>query len=411
MNNSNNRLLQLISGKTVAVVGNGPELEDHSKEIDACDMVIRFNHMYNYESGMVGKRVDIIMQTFTSAWMRAPNKKMNEILKQRPEVFLVKQPENYTQFCHAPYGPTIRVNKAFSLFNPWSPFTTGGAALCYLANFATNTEFKVFGFPSDDRWTKYIETDAHWYKAIADNERKVVDEAKEKLASFKTDGKKISIPKIVVIPVRQGSKGCPGKNRKLLFPLLEKLKNSGYRTAVVGDDHELIADASINYGIEPFFTEYIADSTDVTNTLKVWKAASGYCGDVALVQCTSPFLTLDWIDRCFDASKSAPLVCTATPLKIKQTAIYTMGSGGVWNPLISNIAASAPRQTLQKAVRINGGVVVFHSDSIDEDSIYNAGHMCPVLVSEKESLDVDTQEDMDKVNAISSNQESPKEVK
>ena len=46
-----NQILQLLWGKKIAIIGNGLVPVDVSKEIDACDVVIRFNHFYNYDTG------------------------------------------------------------------------------------------------------------------------------------------------------------------------------------------------------------------------------------------------------------------------------------------------------------------------------------------------------------------------
>jgi hypothetical protein len=41
-----------------------------SKEIDSHDIVIRLNHFYNYDSGLVGKKVDMLFVTPTMAWKK-----------------------------------------------------------------------------------------------------------------------------------------------------------------------------------------------------------------------------------------------------------------------------------------------------------------------------------------------------
>lgn len=401
-----NRLLQLLDGRTVAVIGNAPLERDYSAEIDSADVVIRFNHFYNFGSGRAGRKVSIVFQTFTTAWMTAADRNIEAVLKQKPEVFVVKKPEQYTPAAHQIYGDSIRINNYTALFKQWDAFTTGGAALCYLANYATKSSFRVFGFPNDERWTHYLETDAKHYKPIAENERRVVDEAIAKLVTFSADDSAKPIPRKVVIPVKRTSLGLPGKNRALLFPLLDKLAPTGLDIEVVGDDSALIASAAANYSVTPFFTRPIGSLQDVTVTLREWRDATGWCGDTAIVQCTSPDLRPEWIVECFDALSSAPITATATELSFKPTAIYRQAEGGVYLQLAPTLGStSAPRQTLPPCVRVNGAVAAFHSDALDNDSMWNCGALKPIIVDEWLSRDIDTASDLepatkpDKINA------------
>lgn len=95
-----NRLVQKLNGRKVAIVGNGNVREDCSVEIDSADVVVRFNHFYNYDSGKVGKRVDIVMQTITPVWERSEGKHIDILDRYRPEVFLVRSDFQYTTDIH-----------------------------------------------------------------------------------------------------------------------------------------------------------------------------------------------------------------------------------------------------------------------------------------------------------------------
>lgn len=402
----NNRLLQLIDGKRVAVVGNAPVEADVSAEVDAADVVIRFNNMYRYGEGRTGKKISIVMQTFTCEYMWAKERHNAEILRQRPEIFLVKQRGNYSAASHSYYGPEIRVNDIIGAFAPWSALTTGGAALCFLAEHACNSEFKVYGFSSGDGWKDYVGTEAHWYAATADAERKAVDEAIAKLEAKRIahsgdytmekrlSGAKDGIPRVIVVPVHRRSSGAPGKNRALLFPLLDKLASLPYRVVVLGDDDELLYSAEQSYPfVIAFHTPQLhsGNTEDITFKLQNWRIASGYCGDIALVQCTSPGLRPEWIEDCFEESKKCALVATAVKLDFKPNAIYKADYGGVWTPYQPNFgAASTARQNLPVCCRITGAVEVFHSDALDFGSFWQAAYLRPYFVDAEDSLDVDT---------------------
>lgn len=388
----NNRLLQLIDGKSVAIVGNGPVEKDVSAEVDACDVVIRFNHMYRYGEGKIGKKISIICQTFTGSYMRSQDRHNAEIIRQKPEVFLVKQRENYAPWSHSFYGPDIRVNDIIGYFREWCNCTTGGGVVCFLAKYAENSTFKVFGFPGGKAWDDYIASDAHWYQAIAPLERKAVDEAKEELARKTITRPGVVIPRMVVVPVKRNSSGKPGKNRELLMPLLEKLEALPYPVTVCGDDAELLyaAEQAFPGKVLAFHSPALqmGNTEDVTKQLRNWRDATGYCGDVALVQCTSPDLTADWVERCFAESPKSALVATAVPLEFKCNAIYKSDFGGVWTPLAPQFGpASEARQNLPVCCRITGAVEVFHSDALAFASLWQCGYLCPVLVNS--ALDID----------------------
>ena len=45
--------------KKIAIVGNAAPFRDYSKEIDTCDLVVRFNNTNHWKSGKIGSRCDI----------------------------------------------------------------------------------------------------------------------------------------------------------------------------------------------------------------------------------------------------------------------------------------------------------------------------------------------------------------
>lgn len=387
-----NRLLQLIDGKTVAVVGNGPVDKDVSAEVDACDVVIRFNHMYRYGEGTTGKKISIICQTFTSSYMRADDRHNAEVLRQKPEVFIVKRRNNYHPWCHGYYGPDIRVNDLIDHFHEWCNCTTGGEVVCYLAKYADNSTFKVFGFPSGKAWEDYIATDAKHYQQIAPLERKAVDEAIVELAKKQVVRPACGIPRRIVVPVKRNSSGRPGKNRELLMPLLKKLESLPYQISLVGDDSELLYTAEQAYPMKvlPFHTPALraGNTEDVTKVIRDWRDATGYSGDMALVQCTSPDLTADWVELCFDEARYSSLVATAVELDFKCNAIYKADFGGVWTPFNGAFGpASEARQNLPVCCRITGAVEVFHTDALDFPSFWSYGPMQPVFVDSAKDID------------------------
>ena len=394
----------MLSGKRIAIVGNSPVTRNYSPEIDAADVVIRFNHFYNYDSGLVGQRTDIVFQTVAQAWYDAVNAgkaHLDIIRQQKPNVYLVKRPDHYDTNVHQVYGPGIRVDNGTDWFKPWWRYTTGTAALCYLTENLTNAEVRCYGFSNEGDetiWANYVATDAKNYTDVASEERSVMLNVIAHLHQLKITEEGIKeMPRYIVVPVKANSEGAPKKNHKLLLPCLKKLVDLKYPISVVGDDYDLMHKVKKEFRdrVLTVALPKIDTYADVTKTLRNWQVETGYCGDMALVQCTSPYMKPEWVERCFEGLKETSLTATAVPLEFKPTAIFRE-ENGVYIPCSQALpAASVARQLLPNTVRITGAVVAFHSDAVSCESIYNIGIMQPVIVDN--AVDIDTQEQLDKV--------------
>lgn len=390
-----NLLLQKLQGRKVAIVGNGNVSEDYSSEIDAADVVVRFNHFYNYDSGKVGRRVDIVLQTITPMYFDAKNRHDDIVRAQRPHVFLVKNHFTYDTNLHKVYGDAVRVENTTRFFDAYAPYTTGTTALAYLADKLTNAEVRCYGFQDEADWRRYLATDAKNF-GVRPDERGVMLDSIKRLESLKITDAYKGIDRCIVVPVKQNSTGAPGKNRALLSRCLEELKACKIPITVVGDDTELLSTAHGVYGVDVCPLPSIGSFVDVTETLRQWRVRSGYVGDVALVQCTSPKLKSGWVSGAIDGLKYAPIVATAARLTFKPTAVYVR-AGGVFVRACTHLpAASVARQLLPESVRITGAVEAFHTDALDFTSFWDAGIMAPLIVSEEEASDVDTVKDLEK---------------
>jgi CMP-N,N'-diacetyllegionaminic acid synthase len=119
---------------------------------------------------------------------------------------------------------------------------------------------------------------------------------------------------LAIIPVRGGSKGIPGKNIKLLNgkPLLaytsEMALQSKYLTEViVSTEDEQIKVVANNLGIKVPFMRPIELAEDNTRTIDVIIHALQWYQDqnvffdaVCLLQVTSPFRTLEFLDKAIE---------------------------------------------------------------------------------------------------------------
>ena len=403
----NNRLLQLLSGRRIAIVGSGAVSRDFSPEIDSADVVVRFNDFYNMQSGLVGRRTDIILQTVSKVWFERFNagllsNSLTVVKEQRPAIFLVKRPDNYNTDTHAVYAAGTRIDNLSRLFEPWWKYTTGTAALCYLAENLSNADVKCYGFSNEGNekpWKDYIAGDAAHYAEVADEERTAQKAAIARLESLKISSPGAGyIPRCIVVPIKANSEGAPGKNRVLLRSCLEKLASTGLTVYVTGDDVGLMHD--VKDLCVPVPLPAIPAYDDVTKTIRKWQVETGFCGDMALVQCTSPKLKPEWVGMCFEAMSRAPVAATCVELDFKPTALFRQ-ERGVFVPCSQALpAASVARQLLPKTVRITGAVEAFHTDALAFDSFFTCGTLEPVVIDERDSMDVDTIDQLETAKCI-----------
>ena len=179
-----------------------------------------------------------------------------------------------------------------------------------------------------------------------------------------------------------------------LVGCLEKLQGlgPGIQVFATGDDLELLHD--VKDLCIPVPLPAIGATDDVTRSLRRWQVETGFCGDVALVQCTSPKLKAEWIAECFEALSRAPVAATCVELGFKPTAIFRE-ENGVFVPNSQALPpATVARQLLPRAVRITGAVEAFHTDALARESLFEHGTLEPVMVDEADSLDVDDVEQL-----------------
>lgn len=160
-------LKKLLWGKRVAVVGSGKEETDHSEEIDACDVVIRFNHFYNYDSGNVGKKLDVLFITPSGAWLALKDdeaRRKSIIQRERPIVAFTRFKERcqWATFQRVFDGIPYFYDRNTNASN--NQFTTGVSVLELIAQSCENCEIKIFGFgDTDEKMWAYFEREGRHY--------------------------------------------------------------------------------------------------------------------------------------------------------------------------------------------------------------------------------------------------------
>ena len=163
---------QMVQGKRVAIVGNLTPSKDLSEEIDNHDIVIRINHFYNYDSGLVGKKVDMVFVTPTETWrkMSAEERHENIIHQQKPLIFAVKHWKRIDTIIKRKHFRGCKIYKfEQDMLQNSQIYTTGTASLKILSN-CENFTCDCYCFSFDDDWKNYIDTDAKHYRGRMDAE-------------------------------------------------------------------------------------------------------------------------------------------------------------------------------------------------------------------------------------------------
>lgn len=399
----------IINGKTVALVGNGFVDEDLSEEIDSHDVVIRINHFYNYDSGNVGKKVNVIFTTPTPIWaMMGPEERhWNIIQEQKPDIFVLKHEqridknimENHYKGCKI-YGFSPDYIKGEGIY------TTGTCALNVLSQ-CINFKCDIYGFSFNKDWKQYICSSAlHYSKTYLEEEEKrheYVEKIKSKYI-FLPEGTE---PRLYpVIPVRKGS-SLKDKNireykgKPLLQWAIEKALNVFGKVTVLADDEEYARLAESWGAIVPYIDEKVEDNENIVVRLRRWRDRCNINGRIILIQCTSPNISEDSLKRMAIESygKTYRDIIGSTSIfnDVKYSALMFMTKGGYLEQAVKAVPdISVPRQHLRPMYYYNGGITSFMHTQLDNNELFKYSYFYPLMIDEAESLDIDNEIDFQK---------------
>lgn len=220
---------------------------------------------------------------------------------------------------------------------------------------------------------------------------------------------------IGLIPARGGSKGILNKNIVALNskPLIEYSISAGldsdYIDAIyVSSDSKRILTVAEGCGAKALLRPAEL-ATDVTTTdaviaqilsLDHFKSFIEENGLIVLLQPTSPLRTTQHIDEAIelilkqDEDVSLISVCRPTEHPAKSFAV---DDAGYLTSLYGADAPFTPRQKLPEAYMPNGAIYIFRAKSFLENSCIPRTKIIPYLMKESESTDIDTREDLERV--------------
>ncbi|NKD56037.1 MULTISPECIES: cytidylyltransferase domain-containing protein [unclassified Haematospirillum] len=217
---------------------------------------------------------------------------------------------------------------------------------------------------------------------------------------------------VAVIPARGGSKGIPRKNlmqiagRPLIAYAIEVARNADSvdRVLISTDDSE-IADVARELGAEvpflrpPELAEDTAPMLGVLSHALAWLESQDVAVEaLVLLQPTSPLRTGQHVEEAIALFRSAPASSVVSvvevPHQFNPVSVMKLSAQRTLAPFLEDQVIATRRQDKPKAYARNGPVVlVCHPDTLRSGELY--GERCvPYLMSEKDSLDIDTPEDL-----------------
>ena len=162
-------------------------------------------------------------------------------------------------------------------------------------------------------------------------------------------------------------------------------------------DDEHYCDLARSYGvIVPYVDEKVEGNEDVTVRLKRWKDRCEINGRIVLLQCTSPNISIESMEKIKEMSKEADykevIVSTVEYDDVKHSALLLFDEDKKYmrqaingSPLISR-----PRQELKTLYHYNGALTSFAPSQLDKGSIFEDADLKPCMIEKWEGLDIDT---------------------
>lgn len=211
---------------------------------------------------------------------------------------------------------------------------------------------------------------------------------------------------IAIIPARFGSKGIPHKNyvdlggKPLIHWTLDAVKDNFNQIIVSSDDQRLIYDSSrLGYTSlcrAKWLSEDTTTATEVVLNVLEFLKLNKSTDLIYLLQPTSPF-------RSKDSIRKAKAVAMANGNVIGVTACgKTNNLIRIERNRIHNIFTVDPkhqRQDVETLYRINGSIFCESAKNLLENKKFN-NNAIPLVMGIKESIEIDTMEDLEFARGI-----------
>jgi N-acylneuraminate cytidylyltransferase len=219
--------------------------------------------------------------------------------------------------------------------------------------------------------------------------------------------------RILIIPARGGSKGIPRKNLKSVngISLIERSIRTALKSKVdqiiVSTDDQEISRISNEYGIfvQNRSSQNSGDtaSTDAVIWEVIEELESGWPQDsvIGIYQVTSPFVSPDTIDRCFEQAEKGFSAFSAKPFHG-----FVWENKDSWLPINHPIDFRPRRQELVETVVETGAVYCFPLKQFKEKKYRICSEPKPVHVQSISGIEIDEISELELANLLATQYES-----
>ena len=226
---------------------------------------------------------------------------------------------------------------------------------------------------------------------------------------------------LAIIPARGGSKGVPGKNIKLLSgkPLIEyttevALQSKLLTKVVVSSDDDKIIEVAKNTGVEVPFKRPSNLSEDATPTLPVIKHALAYYKNIGeefdaicLLQVTSPFRTVDFLDNAIqkfiNEAADSLISVQKVPHEYNPHWTFELNEEGNLKIATGEEKIISRRQDLPTTYHRDGSIYITKTSVILEKNSLYGNTIAYIESKEKNFVNIDTLRDWGKAEEIIKN--------
>lgn len=209
---------------------------------------------------------------------------------------------------------------------------------------------------------------------------------------------------LAVIPARGGSKGLPNKNRLpfagkplVAWTIAAAQKAACIDRVVVSTDDPAIAEIARTYDCPVPFMRPADLATDQATLEAVVLHAMDTVGDafdaVVLLQPTSPLRTAADIDSCVGTwlRSNAPVCVAVSPAMQSPFKMFTVGTDGQLEPLLTEGAASRRRQDFPAVYAEAGAIYVARTDWFRQHRRFISPDASAYVLDQERSIDIDTE--------------------
>jgi CMP-N,N'-diacetyllegionaminic acid synthase len=221
---------------------------------------------------------------------------------------------------------------------------------------------------------------------------------------------------IAIVPARGGSKGVLRKNLRQVGgrPLVAHSLQAALDSEVVDEVYLSSEDAEIlaigrNQGVRlhtrsAAAASDIATANDVVNDFLAALPKSVVDADpfIVFLQPTSPLRTGKDIDAAFALLEQCRAELCISVLELSKTPFkaFSLDGEGRLQSLFGEEMTNANRQVLPKVYYPNGAIYIFPLRSFVDKSGFPSNGAVPYVMSERRSIDVDSEEDLEAIEQL-----------